>query len=98
MVRGAGEHAVENVSPKDRVALSLAKLLDVEAISKKRRSINMAEKKPKKVFEVKVKCPFCKKGIIVKKTKKTIHPAEPAEYEEKVTAEKDSQTTLKDPK
>lgn len=54
----------------------------------------MADKKPKIVFEEKVKCPFCKKRIIVKKTKKVITAAVPGEYDEKVTVEKDEQKTL----
>jgi hypothetical protein len=52
------------------------------------------EKVAKITFEEKIKCPFCKEKIIVKKTRKTIEPAEPAEYEEKIIVEKDSQTEL----
>jgi len=55
----------------------------------------MAEEKPIKItFEEHIKCPYCEKNIIVRKTKKVIEPAEPAEYEEKIIVEKDSQTKL----
>ena len=54
----------------------------------------MKENKKKVLFTEKMKCPYCKKKILVKKTKKLIEPAVPAEYEEKVFAEKDSQKTL----
>ena len=56
--------------------------------------IKIAEKKAKEVFKVKGTCPHCGKKMIVKKTKKTIAAAVPAEVEEKVIIEKDSQTTL----
>ncbi len=36
------------------------------------------------------------KKMIVKKTKKVITPAEPAEYDEKLIVEKDEQTELED--
>ncbi len=52
------------------------------------------ETKPTTVFEEPCKCPHCKKKIIIRKTKKVITPAEPAEYDIKVVVEKDAQTTL----
>ena len=52
------------------------------------------EKKAKVLFEGKTSCPYCKKGILVKKTKKLLRAATDAEYEEKVIAEKESQTKL----
>ena len=55
----------------------------------------MKNNKPKVVFETRILCPCCKKLVIIKKTKKTITAAVPAVYEEKIIAEKDSQTTLK---
>jgi len=61
----------------------------------------MADKKPKIVFNEKCKCPHCGKKLLVKKTKKILESAIPAEIEEKVTVEKDSQTELpkvEDPK
>ena len=54
------------------------------------------EKIIKKIFEEKITCPHCDKRIIVKKTKKIIEAAIPAEYEEKTIVEKDSQTKLTD--
>jgi len=51
--------------------------------------------KTKEVFKEKIKCPHCKKKIVIRKTKKRISEPVPAEYEENVIAEKDSQTTLK---
>jgi len=54
------------------------------------------DKEPKVVFEVKNKCPYCGKNILTKKTKKLIHAGIPAEYEEKVVMEKDSQKTLEE--
>ena len=55
----------------------------------------MGEKEPKIVFEEKLKCPHCKKKIIVKKTRKMLVPSVAAEYEEKINIEKDFQETLK---
>jgi len=55
-------------------------------------------KKAKIVFLEKITCPYCKKRIIIKKTKTIMTPATPAEYEEITIAEKDSQTTLKNAK
>lgn len=60
------------------------------------RRLRTMENKPKEVWKEKITCPYCKKKLIAKKTKKLITKAEPAEYEEKVCVEKDSQTTLKD--
>ena len=54
----------------------------------------MAKKEAKIIFTGKVKCPHCKKRIVIKKTKKILEPAVPADVEEKVIVEKDDQTTL----
>lgn len=53
------------------------------------------EKKTTKiVFEEKITCPHCKENIILRKEKKLLKPAEPAEYSEKVVVEKDAQQTI----
>ncbi len=52
------------------------------------------DKALKTMFQEKVICPACKQRIIIKKTRKLLHAATPADYEEKVFVEKDSQTTL----
>ena len=54
----------------------------------------MEEKKSKLVFEERIKCPYCNKLIVIKKTKKQINEPVPAEYDEEVIVEKDNQTTL----
>lgn len=54
----------------------------------------MTEKKPKVLFEEFIKCPHCKKKLIIKKTKKILEAAVPTETEEKVIVDKDSQTEL----
>jgi len=56
----------------------------------------MEEKKSKIVFEERIICPHCNKRIVIKKTKKQISEPVPAEYDEKVIIEKDTQTILKD--
>lgn len=52
------------------------------------------ESKPKIVFETSIECPHCKGKIHVKKTKKRISDPVPADYEEDLIVEKDTQTTL----
>jgi len=52
------------------------------------------KKKVKTIFEEKIKCPHCKKRLVIKKQRKTVVPAEPAEFEERIIVEKDEQTTL----
>ena len=54
----------------------------------------MTEKKV--TFEEEIKCPHCKKFLIVKKERKTITEPEKGEYEEKVIVEKSTQKRLKD--
>lgn len=49
----------------------------------------------KKVFEEEITCPWCKKGVVVKKEKKTITEAVSGVYKETVTVEKSKQTKLK---
>ena len=59
------------------------------------------EKKGKKIFEAKGTCTHCGKKLIIKKTRTILKESVPAEVEEKVTIEKDSQTVLpqiEDPK
>lgn len=51
-------------------------------------------KKVKIVFEEKFACPHCNERIILRHTRKLLEAATPAEYEEKMLVEKDSQTTL----
>lgn len=55
------------------------------------------EKKVKIVFEEKFACPHCGERVILRSTRKLIEPAVPAEYEEAMLVEKDSQTTLETP-
>jgi len=50
--------------------------------------------KDKKTFDEVIDCPACGKRIHVTHIKKTVTPAEPAEYEEETTVELDQQTTL----
>lgn len=57
--------------------------------------IKLADKKPKIVLKEKGICPHCGKKLLIKKTKTILEAAVPAEIEEKVTVEKDTQTTLK---
>jgi len=55
-------------------------------------------KKEKVIFQEKIKCPHCKKRLIIKKTRKILQAGIPAETEDKITAEKDSQKTLNEVK
>jgi len=52
------------------------------------------KKTTKVVFEEKITCPHCKENIILRKEKKLLKPAEPAEYSERVVVEKDAQQTI----
>lgn len=54
------------------------------------------EKKPKIVFEAGITCPHCEKKLVVRKIKKLLEPAIPADYEEKIIIEKDEQKTIKE--
>lgn len=60
----------------------------------KNNEVYKLAKKPKEIFKVKIVCPHCNKRMIVKKTKKELVPSVQAEYEEKVTVEKDTQKTI----
>lgn len=54
----------------------------------------MTEKKT--TFEEEIKCPHCKKFLVVKKVRKVITEAVKAEYDEEVIVEKSTQKRLKD--
>ncbi len=53
-------------------------------------------KDTKKVFQMGITCPHCKKGMVVTKTKKKISEGTAAEYEEKVIVDKATQQTIKE--
>lgn len=52
-------------------------------------------KETKKVFEEEIACPYCKKGILIKKIRETLEKAVSGVYKETVTVEKSKQTKLK---
>lgn len=53
----------------------------------------MTEKKT--IFAEEVKCPHCKKYLIIKKIKTTVEEPVKGEYQEKIVVEKSTQTRLK---
>jgi DNA-directed RNA polymerase subunit RPC12/RpoP len=65
----------------------------------KKGEINMPEKKKKKEkwkLELPIQCPGCKARLLVKVRDETITPAVPAEKEQIIKVEKDTQSTLED--
>jgi len=54
----------------------------------------MEEKK--ETFKEEIKCPYCKKFLIVKKVREMITEPVKAEYEDEVIVEKSTQKRLKD--
>lgn len=58
----------------------------------------MPEGKTRVVFEEKIECPHCGKGVKIIKTRTLVTPAEPAEYNEAIEITKNVQKKLSDKK
>jgi len=55
----------------------------------------MTEENKKTIFEEEIKCPHCKKMVVVRRIKKTIEEPVKGEYEEHTEIEKSKQARLK---